>query len=288
MRKKLFNKINKFINNRHIYINKSIYLDYWKDFKKKNLQTKELINKLKENLDLQSCKNIDIFLKRKFSFIFKFTKDEIDSFSKATNTDMTQYKGLDKSVATTIYYENGLVYLQQKVKEHIRGKSVIDGGALWGDSALVFKKYEPDMVYSFEFSHENIQKLQKIINLNNAENVIEPVCIALGQKDGYSKIMGIDNVKTTSLDNFAKNKKIGLIKLDIEGNELEVIKGAETTIRRDKPILLISIYHKPEDFFYTKTLIESWALGYKFIIRDTEPLNQGAVKHLLLIGWVDE
>jgi hypothetical protein len=36
--------------------------------------------------------------------------------------------------------------------------------------------------------------------------------------------------------------------------------GAEKTIKKDKPILLISVYHTGKDFFEIKPLLESWNL----------------------------
>lgn len=35
-------------------------------------------------------------------------------------------------------------------------------------------------------------------------------------------------------------------------------------IFKQKPILIISIYHNYSDFFKIKPLIESWNLGYRF------------------------
>jgi hypothetical protein len=63
--------------------------------------------------------------------------------------------------------------------------------------------------------------------------------------------------------------QIGLIKTDIEGGESALLRGAEQTIREQKPILIISIYHSYADFFGIKPLIESWNLGYQFTLIDS-------------------
>ena len=42
--------------------------------------------------------------------------------------------------------------------------------------------------------------------------------------------------------------------------------GAIETIKRDKPVLSISIYHTFDDFFNIKPWIENLNLGYKFKI----------------------
>ena len=59
---------------------------------------------------------------------------------------------------------------------------------------------------------------------------------------------------------------IGCIKLDIEGLELETVRGAAETIVRCRPILLISIYHTAKDFFGVKPFIESLVEDYDFSV----------------------
>ena len=48
------------------------------------------------------------------------------------------------------------------------------------------------------------------------------------------------NVRMEKLDNI-QIKNIGFIKIDVEGHELEVIKGAKETINKYNPILLVEI-----------------------------------------------
>ena len=74
--------------------------------------------------------------------------------------------------------------------------------------------------------------------------------------------------------------------MDIEGNELEAIRGAEQVIRRDRPLLAISIYHRPVDFFRIKPLIESMHLGYQFMIRKLT--YHDLVSEIMLLGYVDK
>jgi len=62
----------------------------------------------------------------------------------------------------------------------------------------------------------------------------------------------IYEVKTDTLDNFAREKKIipDLIKIDVEGHELSVLKGAENFISKHHPTLIIEIeqrHHKNID-----------------------------------------
>lgn len=61
--------------------------------------------------------------------------------------------------------------------------------------------------------------------------------------------------------------KPGYIKFDVEGAEIEALLGIKETIKKHRPSLAISIYHKPDHFYAIPKLVSSWDLGYKFYIR---------------------
>ncbi|HFZ5019186.1 TPA: FkbM family methyltransferase [Campylobacter jejuni] len=123
---------------------------------------------------------------------------------------------------------------------------------------------------------------KKNLRFNHNKRII-PVKNALGSKEeklqisisGYSSSLkhseansNHEEVEVITLDSYIEKNPIdiGFIKVDIEGFEQEFLKGAINTIKAQKPAMLISIYHNPNDFFDIKPLIESWNLGYKFKI----------------------
>ena len=70
-----------------------------------------------------------------------------------------------------------------------------------------------------------------------------------------------------SIDSFVEKyniKTVSLIKLDIEGAEVEALQGAAKTISKYKPQLAISIYHKKEDLFEIPELLLKINPEYKF------------------------
>ncbi len=56
--------------------------------------------------------------------------------------------------------------------------------------------------------------------------------------------------------------------MDIEGAELEALKGTETLIKKNKPDLAISVYHAPNHIWEIPLYIESLKQGYEFYLRN--------------------
>ena len=56
--------------------------------------------------------------------------------------------------------------------------------------------------------------------------------------------------------------------MDIEGAALDCIEGSINIISRNRPIIIASIYHTPNEFFEIKPYIENLNLNYSFILRN--------------------
>jgi FkbM family methyltransferase len=174
--------------------------------------------------------------------------------------------------------------------------AIMDVGAYIGDSAVVFGKHLPDnKIYSFEPFAENFAIAKKTIALNGMENQVLLIKLALGDatatehgkfEESVSRIdrNGSELLDVDTLDNFSgKNgiQKVGLIKCDIEGGEQRFLRGAEKTIRRDRPVMLLSIYHNPADYFGIKPWVEDLGLGYKFKI--FKPMYRDVITETILV-----
>jgi len=133
-----------------------------------------------------------------------------------------------------------------------------DIGANIGLYSLLFAKYSK-FVYSFEPLPRNVKYLHKIMELNGIKNVvIIPVAVyekvtVLHFKEGFNCATGrlADDghlpVFCVSLDRFIEfyEEKIkpSLIKIDVEGAELSVLKGAKKLLLGDlRPNILLSIH----------------------------------------------
>lgn len=206
---------------------------------------------------------------------------------------------------SVFYYKNGINNL--KNLKYFKNKDIIDAGGFIGDSALIFSDYTNKNIHSFEPSSKNYELMRKTIKMNTKNNII-PINKGLGSKTCYAEIplevsSSLKTNQKTNLENIGNNKEIvkiiklddyvtqnklnvGLIKVDIEGNEQDFLKGAEKTIKEQKPSLLISIYHNASDLFNIKPLIESWDLGYKFKI--VKCIDGELCAETLLIAEIEE
>ena len=80
---------------------------------------------------------------------------------------------------------------------------------------------------------------------------------------------GALKIKAIKLDDILIKEAVAttFIKMDIEGAELNALKGAKQTILAHRPKLAISIYHKPEDIWQIPSYILSLHKDYDLRIR---------------------
>lgn len=169
------------------------------------------------------------------------------------------------------------------------GDYVIDAGGCYGDTALYFSHLAGSngRVASFEFLPQNLSVLQKNLDLNPtlAKSIQvhkNPVWVESRKElhiSGYGpgtrvteeKITpNATSVSTLKIDDVVgapKFPKVDFIKMDIEGAELQALRGAEKSIRQFKPQLAITVYHSLEDFWEIPKWIAQLGLGYQFYLR---------------------
>jgi FkbM family methyltransferase len=132
----------------------------------------------------------------------------------------------------------------------------LDIGAFIGTHSLTFSE-KADRVYAFEPHPLAYDNLCTNLLLNNNLKVI-PIQCALGNEDGETPLdiqspehlnaatgttVGTGSHKTAirKLDSLGFST-VQFMKIDVEGYELEVLKGAEKTIGKDHPVIYIECH----------------------------------------------
>ena len=160
------------------------------------------------------------------------------------------------------------------------GEVFVDAGSLDGMTSVYFKEWckeIPAMVYAFEPDEKNQKKcyenlMQRGISFQIIPKGVwstETTLTFCSNSNGTSKVAESGNVKieVTTLDSALQGIGPTFIKMDIEGSELQALKGAEKTIKIFKPKLAISIYHKPEDIWELPEIILKYNPDYKLYLR---------------------
>ena len=74
-------------------------------------------------------------------------------------------------------------------------------------------------------------------------------------------------MRTTTIDETVNDETVGLLKMDIEGAELDALYGAKNTIVRDRPLLAICVYHKQGDTLAIMDYLQKLVPDYRFWLR---------------------
>jgi len=164
------------------------------------------------------------------------------------------------------------------------GDVVLDAGSTWGDFALPISRLvgAEGRVVAMEPSEELYGVLLKNIGLNGFKNII-PLKLGLSSKKGTAgfahdgTVRGAISsteatgtlIRTTSIDEIVGDLGLGrmdFIKMDIEGEELNAIRGASKTIERFRPSFAIASYHI-KDSVQTRPRLEEMlkAHGYRTV-----------------------
>ncbi len=155
----------------------------------------------------------------------------------------------------------------------------VDGGSFDGDTIRLFidrvhNKFA--RILAFEPDRNTFQRL--VANFAH-ESRVEPINAGLHRQKA---MLRFDNAGTrgsilveeggieipvVSLDEILGKDRVTYIKMNIEGAELDALKGAKQAIIRCKPKLAISAYHRPSDLWQVPELIGSLCPDYRLYLR---------------------
>lgn len=219
-----------------------------------------------------------------------------------------------RSVAEDGYYAPDVVWFLRRIMEP--DWVVLDVGANVGALALVVAGFVPQgRIHAFEPAPQNFAYLERNIAVNDVENV-DAHQIALSDAAG-EVVMSFDPdfgagahvstrvaegeqavVRAVRLDDWASDlSRLDLVKLDVEGHELPVLRGAVRTLERFRPHLLVELNPVTQRRFGSETVDELWraltgAYRWRYWLRSDGGLSWIASRrHLDLVlrdkGYVD-
>lgn len=187
----------------------------------------------------------------------------------------------DMSIIAEICTEDEQYFIPEVKKAINFSMNIIDAGAYRGEleqslknNNLNFEKW-----YCFEADEKNYAILLE--QSRKDESNVRQICINKGlwsssgklffEEGGTaSRIVPYETNKTievVSIDDYIGEEKCNFIKMDIEGAEFPALLGAINLIRRERPILAISIYHSLEDLWKIPQYLMSELDNYRYCVR---------------------
>lgn len=193
--------------------------------------------------------------------------------------EIKKFISFDEYDVNVFEYQHGLRFANAKIRKYIKDKTILDIGAFHGDSIYILRNYTNKPIYSYEVTQKNIEKLKYYLKKNNVNdnsyyifkkgitNHVGSMNIQdkSGQDINLNK-KGDNNIELTTIDNEVRihDLKVGFIKIDVEGEAFNVIRGAFNTILTQKPVLSVAIYHNLDEFINIKPFLENNFPDYIF------------------------
>lgn len=174
-------------------------------------------------------------------------------------------------------------YFPQDIKFRKGYSRFINCGSYDGDTIRSLNTYcgTIDALICFEPDNDNFQALSQYLKSYSeriAKNIISIPCgvydkeakIRFESNEMDSSISDTGNsfIQCVALDDIFPNFDPTFISMDVEGVELEALKGAEQLIKKNKPDLAIAIYHTPKHSWEIPLWIHGLDSGYKMYMRN--------------------
>lgn len=174
-------------------------------------------------------------------------------------------------------------YFPKDILKISKNEVYLDCGAYDGADIISFLKHvnnDYSKIYAFEPDLKSIRLMKNRLVNNNIKN-IEYIQCGLWNEPGFCNFVSDEqgsrivmttivsdySIKVDTIDNICNGVPVSIIKMDIEGSEVNTLRGAENTIRINKPKLIICAYHKQDDIFKIPNEILRMNPEYKIYFR---------------------
>lgn len=183
-------------------------------------------------------------------------------------------------------------YAPHDLPSYIDPLNVIDCGAFTG-VALQKLKQAGYAIESFIAFEPDLSNYEKLVNTNVGAQ--RAFCLPLGVwssnvqlKFNHDASMGSKLsaqgdtvVQCVKGDDVCRGFAPNLIKFDVEGAEIEALRGLQHTIQTYQPNLAVSVYHLADHLFSILQMIADWQLNYTFYLRVHEHNSFGVVLYCI-------
>ena len=181
--------------------------------------------------------------------------------------------------------------------------SLLDLGAYDGDSLVfILSKLEGlgkamDLYIAFEPDSRNFNKLRERVRelIDRKVQNTKFLLLKAGCSDEY-RVLALhsdwegsrllDGERDARVDEWAytmvaddvlNNVRVDLIKIDTEGFEMRCLRGLRKSIWKSRPIIAVSLYHRPEDIYEIPEFLQQLCRDYSFYLRVHSTFFMGTV-----------
>jgi len=172
----------------------------------------------------------------------------------------TAEKAKNKGIENSLLRNSFKLFAENVIQSNDKTPVIFDIGANFGYLSLVWANTickNNGTIFSFEPNPDVFDCFKNSVLKNNLQDTIKLHNFAVSSKSGQAEFcfdetssnIDIDNssrtktkIKIVSVDDFISENKIqncDMIKIDVDGHEYEILKGASETLNKFKPILII-------------------------------------------------
>jgi FkbM family methyltransferase len=202
-----------------------------------------------------------------------------DNISKSCLLDIVAFR-LGLNTAYDSFHHAESQYFNSITLGALQGRPIrfVDGGAFNADTYLELCSLT-DVQEAYLFEPDAANYAQLVANTSLQAGKFQ--CLPLGLSDRYGILSfnagngegasitqdGSAHIAVVALDTVLAGHTVDFIKLDVEGAELQALHGAKQLIQRSRPVLALSLYHRPEDLWELPLALAMMCKDYRFYIR---------------------